>query len=583
MSLLASVSPPFTNETNAERAIQDIDRDIREHESHIITLRNRRNGWVPIAKLPPELLCRVFHFASRDDKFLQWIQVSYVCRRWRDVAVNSPSLWTNPPLQFPLWTEECLSRSKMAQLTIVFEFRGRLTTPPDSLSKIFLHHSSRICRLKISLSPESSKLLDLMPKSAPCLESLIMDGNPASMYIQPGQNTIFAIPDVSLCEMGRILCLELTGVAINWKSHLHNTLTKLKLHGIPSSRLPNTTQFWDALKNMPLLETLDLQDALPIIEKATSFNEKIHFRRLQELLISCSMAQVRMFLQGVTFPPTAIVKAACHQEQDTEYSDFNVILSSMAPTIKANGEQLKLDISIPFLSTGSPGLQIEAFNSPGIQLDNWEFYRVPPNPFLSLAVPRRNTGPVWDSVETVLTDVFHELPLDEVTQLRIRDTTNCLSSQTILETLGTLPKLESLVARVKGGYLLALQATLPSSDPSNQFTIDTVSFPSLRSITIFDTQFDLNAPDEHTITPEGLLDCLIWRYEHGAEVQNLKIKSCIRISSHNVCLFREVVVDVEWDGVEEFFTDDEEEHTYESDSEYSPEILYTDEYSSIYY
>ena len=100
-----------------------IDLNISRHERDIQELKTRRNAFAAISCLLPEILSKIF-LLVRDDatewKPLEWIEVSYVCRHWRNVALTCPSLWTclPRPLRSARWMEEILKRSKKASLII---------------------------------------------------------------------------------------------------------------------------------------------------------------------------------------------------------------------------------------------------------------------------------------------------------------------------------------------------------------------------------------------------------------------------------------------------------------------------------
>jgi F-box-like len=69
-------------------------------------LRSVRNAVIPINKLPMEIIGNVFSFLPDfvpspdtfefryDPPFYRWITTTFVCRRWRAVALSFPSLWT---------------------------------------------------------------------------------------------------------------------------------------------------------------------------------------------------------------------------------------------------------------------------------------------------------------------------------------------------------------------------------------------------------------------------------------------------------------------------------------------------------
>ncbi|KDQ21817.1 hypothetical protein BOTBODRAFT_141876, partial [Botryobasidium botryosum FD-172 SS1] len=67
---------------------------------YLSSIRYRRNGLAPIGRLPDEILSSVFEFADNDaycvndlDKAPQAV-IPLVCKRWRDVASDTPRLWT---------------------------------------------------------------------------------------------------------------------------------------------------------------------------------------------------------------------------------------------------------------------------------------------------------------------------------------------------------------------------------------------------------------------------------------------------------------------------------------------------------
>lgn len=87
--------------TLVEETRQLIDKAIEKDQDSILTLRARRNIAAPTSCFPPEILCRVFSFVQiveeEEDEleeedyghpFYEWIKITYVCRHWRNVAIN---------------------------------------------------------------------------------------------------------------------------------------------------------------------------------------------------------------------------------------------------------------------------------------------------------------------------------------------------------------------------------------------------------------------------------------------------------------------------------------------------------------
>lgn len=84
----------------------------------------------PIYALPNETLGAIFHkcretITARKGSESSLVCVSHVSRRWRDVAVFSPFLWTRihfgPRLQSPGFIQACLDRSRNCPLDLTFQ------------------------------------------------------------------------------------------------------------------------------------------------------------------------------------------------------------------------------------------------------------------------------------------------------------------------------------------------------------------------------------------------------------------------------------------------------------------------------
>ncbi|KAI0045658.1 hypothetical protein FA95DRAFT_1479596, partial [Auriscalpium vulgare] len=89
----------------------------------------RRNALSLSCRIPPEVLATIFafcrddsvedaerlpvHSESRLDSHRNWIRITHVCRRWRDVALDCSSLWWDVDLAYgPDWMEEIITRAK---------------------------------------------------------------------------------------------------------------------------------------------------------------------------------------------------------------------------------------------------------------------------------------------------------------------------------------------------------------------------------------------------------------------------------------------------------------------------------------
>lgn len=114
-----------------------IDEEIKARYLPVCALRAKRNALSPVSRLPDELLATVFilhacqnHISewAKDTAFSiapvrvpPWVRVSYVCRRWRMVALGCPTLWTYVFFLSRKWMTVLLRRSQMAPLRVRFD------------------------------------------------------------------------------------------------------------------------------------------------------------------------------------------------------------------------------------------------------------------------------------------------------------------------------------------------------------------------------------------------------------------------------------------------------------------------------
>jgi hypothetical protein len=103
-----------------------VDDEIKVLERVTQELKRQHNALVPISRLPPETLVGIFSLlplpAGDSDcaPYLEWIYVTHVCRRWREIALHSPNLWTH--INFTdlalAGITEIFSRAKMSPLRL---------------------------------------------------------------------------------------------------------------------------------------------------------------------------------------------------------------------------------------------------------------------------------------------------------------------------------------------------------------------------------------------------------------------------------------------------------------------------------
>lgn len=97
--------------------------DLNQHSANAEESNQLPADSSPIAQLPSETLITIFLECVAHDtpslSNLGWIQITHVCRFWRDLALHSPLLWTNIPLRLGReCMEEFIRRSNSAPLKL---------------------------------------------------------------------------------------------------------------------------------------------------------------------------------------------------------------------------------------------------------------------------------------------------------------------------------------------------------------------------------------------------------------------------------------------------------------------------------
>ncbi|KAF8656019.1 hypothetical protein AX16_002807 [Volvariella volvacea WC 439] len=139
-----------------------MEEEIGRLDGQINSLEKLRNNYVPIFRLPPEILREIISIykldvEERHDQQMhgsssypcqsiyptyRWIKVTHVCRRLRAVAINYPALWTaiHIPLTPPEWADEVLIRSQPLPLSVLslgmavpYPYKGKLPDSSDLL------------------------------------------------------------------------------------------------------------------------------------------------------------------------------------------------------------------------------------------------------------------------------------------------------------------------------------------------------------------------------------------------------------------------------------------------------------------
>ncbi|KAH8825336.1 hypothetical protein DL96DRAFT_177833 [Flagelloscypha sp. PMI_526] len=225
----------------------------------------------PVHRVPPEILAKIFELGvqqeEEDFSCLMVQTVMLVCRFWRDVALDTPTLWTKisvTPHETWKRVRLRLDRSKASPLHVSFSFDSRGNAVGDMMGNII--HAMDLIRpalwrvktfqLNIPSKPQAHAILARCQEPAPMLEELSIEIE-HSLQDDRGSSPILPLfkghtPALRSCSftsvqfrLGRRPRFEPPNPSTRWATS-------------PGAPSPNTVL--QILRNCPGLEELSLQN-----------------------------------------------------------------------------------------------------------------------------------------------------------------------------------------------------------------------------------------------------------------------------------------------------------------------------------
>ena len=482
-------------------------------------------------------------------------------------------------------------------------------TDPKSTEAVLLalNHISRVQELNlVSSSASFGKLFPIVPRAAPMLQILVLSTSTKHSG-EPFHDNYSIPPELFSDDSSQLRRLELIHCNLDWTSHLLRGLTHLKIHNTAPGTRPSTPLFLDVLEQLPTLTILDLKDALPHVADASStasYQRNVKLRSLTYLHLSGSDSDCSNALRHLSVSSGAILKLSCRSAMvsDPDFSSILTLVSGLwQPTTIISSAAIphnSLIRSLKIQGVGSTGWSLQAW--PTVSLFQTLSGEQCPPPSIDLLFQ-------WSSMVTpgiadkIIGEMCAALPLAQLASLYVSNASQ-MTEQMWLRRFGKLAHLKSIRAQGMAVYkLLSAMVAEPSTVTGTSVSTNSstrkrsrnrrkmppaVYFPSLLHLTIEDTSFDSTYEEEYAEL-EALKDCLMERYERKAEVRELTLSECRRLTAEHVDELREIVVDVFWDGLETGFTesdvssddygdhfgfleDDIDDHIYDdSDDDYS--------------
>jgi F-box-like len=267
----------------------------------------------PFNDLPVEIVANIFRYAvwsttSTPDGILLRFRLTWVCRRWRHIAVHDPTLWNT------IWFKDVklgYQRSKLyferagtATLDLRIEdgeksrlVREQPMTGNDMnrILDILMTKSNQIRMLVVvaELWPAILVLLDRLHRSSRSLQQLERieihrTGRPYR-WDGPGYPLCDYQHALSLCNghTQRINNVCLNGIHLDWDKTCLTNLTNLDLRRMPPDLGPSFEQFRYMLESSPNLKKLCLDGAGPITTTSQTLRSypPVFLPRLESLIL----------------------------------------------------------------------------------------------------------------------------------------------------------------------------------------------------------------------------------------------------------------------------------------------------------
>ncbi|KAI0044100.1 hypothetical protein FA95DRAFT_303721 [Auriscalpium vulgare] len=237
--------------------------------------------------LPVECLGLIFAICEEDDPpknpedrsgpSLGWITVTHVCRRWRDVALGYPQLWTLVAFDLgDAWAQEMVARSQSAALL--------MSPAVDSLSDIGIDIIAksvhRVKELDFGVADECDTMLALVQQlTKPALEL-----EDLTLY---ALDDLLPIPDGFLGGSApRLRTLSMCGFFFDlWASPLLHGLRHLEVRVACEDHetMDVCDDILEALQAMPALESLHLGHCFPLQDHISGHDRAGHSAKMVAL------------------------------------------------------------------------------------------------------------------------------------------------------------------------------------------------------------------------------------------------------------------------------------------------------------
>lgn len=487
-------------------AQQIIDVKIAARRATLRELRTRRNAHTAIAKLPVELFSKIF-ILSKLSRPHGWLNVAAVCRKWREIVLNTPRLWTDlnvARIRGIHWAVAVLARSKNAPLHVHGSYND-----PAILRAVFAH----IARIQdLRLEDSYSLLMEVFssaPRTLPTQLRVLHLENQRYRSPSTTGGLMHKVFDLSMPFLRDLAICEL---ALPPDIPLMPQLRRLRVSSAATSCETPLSTLLAFLRSTPSLEELEIENSLTSGAGASDFPE-VHLPRLSWVSLLSAHPDNACLFRYIQYPPSSRVQYHC-----TQIHSASVLLPMVAAIeshFASSGVAAKMD-KVAFINSGSAHFHLQGFVGEITSID------------IEIGISTR------DVLEAFR--LHAALPSSNVQTLVLGGPFAAIERTDWSNLFTHFQHVRALVLENVPGELFSMLKRLHETDTQ-------ISLPKLKNILLRECSFDGRHADFSLAG--SMLEFFYDRDELGKPVETLEIQDC-RIIGYTVAELSDVVY-TKWD------------------------------------
>ncbi|KDQ20514.1 hypothetical protein BOTBODRAFT_309997 [Botryobasidium botryosum FD-172 SS1] len=323
-------------------------------------LQFQRNQLASTHRLPIEVMSTIFYFAitCEGEPFRSLLNLSSVCRLWRDIALGCPSLWADLRMLPPALADLFIIRSKAAPLKVGLVFNEDAGAHHIRLSEYVspvLPHVDRwsVCAFDFRQLVSVRRIMSFLRYAsvpAPQLEALVLKRGWSDFIWSTDQAQ--TIDQLFGGVTPRLRAVTLHAIFIPLTSSIFSGLTRLNLEFIEYTEPDSIHQLLHVFERSPQLEYIswDLKFSFPEpITPESSVVPRISLAQLQDLdMVAQGPLQwvPRHILARLVLPSSCSLSIFGEVEAGRDLSHLLPQYSSTQPNLPGLPTTTKLSIKL---------------------------------------------------------------------------------------------------------------------------------------------------------------------------------------------------------------------------------------------